>query len=330
MSDVAYHAVIAVVELVIKVIAVVEPLQQSLLNQHSNYCMASHMIARDPREDPYDPHITHTHTYTYTDTDTDTSIHPSIHPSSIHMYIITRDLREDPYESILMVAPQQGRQLVILSLRAQHLTHTYAHAPMQAHRHATRACTARSPCRQAGTQAGTHASYGPRRHRTRIPLLLLCYLARGSTSAPNPQPSTPNPELPPPPHLHTLASARQHQRHARAAELLAVGIAAVEPRRFAPAAHPQRRIRACRCRPHARLPVARTRAPCLLHASLSMCVYSCRHHTHKSIYLSMYVSIRIHQDTRGKHTRRPSCWHHGKSTCRWRCTARVRQRRQGR
>ena len=205
--------------------------------------------------------------------------------------------------------------------------HPCTHAGTQA---CARACTATSPCRQAGTQAGTHASYGPRRHRTRIPLLLLCYLARGSTSAPNPQPSTPNPELPPPPHLHTLASARQHQRHARAAELLAVGIAAVEPRRFAPAAHPQRRIRACRCRPHARLPVARTRAPCLLHASLSMCVYSCRHHTHKSIYLSMYVSIRIHQDTRGKHTRRPSCWHHGKSTCRWRCTARVRQRRQGR
>ena len=157
MSDVAYHAVIAVVELVIKVIAVVEPLQQSLLNQHSNYCMASHMIARDPREDPYDPHITHTHTYTYTDTDTDTSIHPSIHPSSIHMYIITRDLREDPYESILMVAPQQGRQLVILSLRAQHLTHTYAHAPMQAHRHAhVHARQGRHVVRQAPRQAPMH------------------------------------------------------------------------------------------------------------------------------------------------------------------------------
>ena len=120
--------------------------------------MASHMIARDPREDPYDPHITHTHTYTYTDTDTDTSIHPSIHPSSIHMYIITRDLREDPYESILMVAPQQGRQLVILSFRAQHLTHSYAHAPMQAPRQAPRqahvhARQGRHVVRQAPMQA---------------------------------------------------------------------------------------------------------------------------------------------------------------------------------
>ena len=150
----AYHAVIAVVELIIKVIAVVEPLQQLLLNQHSNYCMASHMIARDPREDPCDPHITHTHTPIHRHR----HIHPSTHPSSIHMYIITRDLREDPYESILMVAPQQGRQLVILSFRAQHLTHSYAHAPMQAPRQAPRqahvhARQGRHVVRQAPMQA---------------------------------------------------------------------------------------------------------------------------------------------------------------------------------
>ena len=185
MSDVAYHAVIAVVELIIKVIAVVETLQQLLLNQHSNYCMASHMIARDPREDPYDPHITHTHTYTYTDTDTDTSIHPSIHPSSIHMYIITRDLRQDPYESILMVAPQQGRQLVILSFRAQHLTHSYAHAPMH-------------PCRHTGMHTCMHGkvAMSSGRHPGRHPCII-----RSSTT----------------PHPHTLAiimlfSARQHKR----------------------------------------------------------------------------------------------------------------------
>ena len=77
------------------------------------------------------------------------------------MYIITRDLREDPYESILMVAPQQGRQLVILSFRAQHLTHSYAHAPMQAPRQAPRqahvhARQGRHVVRQAPRQAPMH------------------------------------------------------------------------------------------------------------------------------------------------------------------------------